>query len=156
VFGNKSPVSSPSKTIRSPDPSSQPPKNNNYLVLIVTIPCRRWIACREEAWCGGLSICHLSLQRQWRCRRWRHREGVHEVGRGRRQYDVVEMAEQRGVSTFAREGRVCAPLLDLALLGWTAAASGTGAQRSAVRRHRRRLRHGKRMVSNFSVLQRKL
>jgi hypothetical protein len=33
--------------------------------------------------------------------------------RGRRQYDI-KMAEQRGVSAFAREGRACAPLLDLA------------------------------------------
>jgi hypothetical protein len=57
------------------------------------------------------------------------------------------------VSAFAREGRACAPLLDLVHLGWTAAASGTGARRLAVRRHRRRLRHGKRMASNFSVLQ---
>jgi hypothetical protein len=37
--------------------------------------------------------------------------------RGRRQYDVVEMAERRGVSAFAREGRACTPLLDLAYLG---------------------------------------
>jgi hypothetical protein len=36
------------------------------------------------------------------------------------------------------------------------AASGTGARQSAVRRHRRRLRCGKRMASNFSVLQRRL
>jgi hypothetical protein len=43
--------------------------------------------------------------------------GVHEAGRERRQHDVVEMAEQRGVSAFAREGRACAPLLDLAHLG---------------------------------------
>jgi hypothetical protein len=41
---------------------------------------------------------------------------VHEAGRGRWQYDV-EMAGQRGVSAFAREGRACAPLLDLAHLG---------------------------------------
>jgi hypothetical protein len=41
-------------------------------------------------------------------------------------------------------------------LGWTAATSGTGARRSAVRRHRRRLRRGKRMASNFSILQRRL
>jgi hypothetical protein len=60
------------------------------------------------------------------------------------------------VSAFAREGRACAPLLDLAHLGWTATASGTGAWRSAVRRHRRRLRRGKRMASNFSVLQQRL
>jgi hypothetical protein len=105
---------------------------------------------------GGLSIRHLALQRQWRCRyRWHH-EGVIEAGRGRRQYDVAEMAEQRGVSAFAREGRVCAPLLNLAHLGWTVAASGTGARQSAVHRHRRRLRRGKRMASNFSVLQRRL
>jgi hypothetical protein len=32
-------------------------------------------------------------------------------------YDIVEMAEQRGVSAFAREDRACAPLLDLAHLG---------------------------------------
>jgi hypothetical protein len=44
--------------------------------------------CRGWARCGGLSICHLALQRQWWCHRWRHREGVHEAGRGRRQYDV--------------------------------------------------------------------
>jgi hypothetical protein len=42
---------------------------------------------------------------------------VHMRGRGQRQYDVVEMAEQRGVSAFAREGHACAPLLDLAHLG---------------------------------------
>jgi hypothetical protein len=71
-------------------------------------------------------------------------------------YDVVEMAEQRGVSAFARECCACAPLLDLAHSGWTAAASGTGARRSAVRWHRRRLRRGKRMASNFSVLKRRL
>jgi hypothetical protein len=59
--------------------------------------------CRGWAWCGGLSIRHLALQRQWWCRRWRHREGVHEAGRGRRQYDV-KMAEQRRVFAFAREG----------------------------------------------------
>jgi hypothetical protein len=74
---------------------------------------------RRRGWarCGGLSIRHLALQRQWRCRRQQHREGVHEAGRGRWQYDVVEMAEQRGVSAFVREGRACAPLLDLAHLG---------------------------------------
>jgi hypothetical protein len=38
-----------------------------------------------------------------------------------RQYDVVE------VSAFAREGHACAPLLNLAHLGWTTAASDTGA-----------------------------
>jgi hypothetical protein len=43
--------------------------------------------------------------------------GVHEAGHGRRQYDFVEMAEQRGVSAFARECRACAPLLDLVHLG---------------------------------------
>jgi hypothetical protein len=42
-------------------------------------------------------------------------------------------AEQRGVSAFEREGHACAPLLDLAHLGSTAAASGTGVLRSAVR-----------------------
>jgi hypothetical protein len=83
-------------------------------------------------------------------------KGVHEASRGRRQYDVVEMAEQQGVSTFAWEGRVCTPLLDLAHLGWTAAASSTGARQSAMHRHRRRLWRGKRMASNFSVLQRRL
>jgi hypothetical protein len=41
-------------------------------------------------------------------------------------------------------------------LGWTAAASGTGARRSAARRHRHRQRRGKMMASNFSVLQRRL
>jgi hypothetical protein len=61
-------------------------------------------------------IRHPALQRQWRCRRRWHREWVHEAGRGRRKYDV-EMAEQRGVSTFVQEGRACAPLLDLAHLG---------------------------------------
>jgi hypothetical protein len=66
------------------------------------------------------------------------------------------MAEQRGVSAFAREGRAWDPLVDLAHLRWTAAASGTGARRSAVRRQRRRLRRGQRMASNVSVLQRRL
>jgi hypothetical protein len=37
MFGNKSHVASPSKTIRSPAPSSQPAKNNNCLLLIVSI-----------------------------------------------------------------------------------------------------------------------
>jgi hypothetical protein len=46
----------------------------------------------------------------------RHREAVLVAGRGRRQYDV-EMAEQRGVFAFAREGRTCDPLLDLEHLG---------------------------------------
>jgi hypothetical protein len=114
-------------------------------------------ACRRGwAWCGGLSIRHLALHRQWRCCHRRHHEGVHEAGRGQRQYDVVKMAEQRGVSAFAWEGHACAPLLDLVHLGWTAPASGTGARRSAVRRHRRRLQRGKWMASNFSVLQRRL
>jgi hypothetical protein len=63
------------------------------------------------------------------------------------------MAEQRGVSAFAREGCACGPLLDLAHLRWTTATSGTSARRSAVRRHRRRLWRGKRMASNFSILQ---
>jgi hypothetical protein len=76
-------------------------------------------------------------------------------GSWRRQYDV-EMDGQRGMSAFAREGHVCDPLLDLAHLGWTVAAFGTGALRSAVRRHQRQLRCGKRMASNFSVLQRRL
>jgi hypothetical protein len=76
-----------------------------------------------------------------------------EAGRRRRQYDI-EMAEQRGVSAFAREGRTCAPLLDLAHFGWTAAASNTGALWS-VRRHRRWLRRGLEIASNFSVLQRR-
>jgi hypothetical protein len=53
MFGNKSHVSSPSKIIRSPAPSSLRTKNNNCLLLIVTIPGWRWIACREEA--GGTS-----------------------------------------------------------------------------------------------------
>jgi hypothetical protein len=102
------------------------------------------ISGARQGWarCGGLSIRHLALQRQWQCRRWRHRDGVHEAGRGRQQYDV-EKAEQRGVSAFAREGRACIPLLDLAHLGWTAAASGIGARRSAVRRQRQWLRRGK-------------
>jgi hypothetical protein len=114
------------------------------------------LACRRGwAWCGGLSRRHLALQRQWRCRRRRHREVVHEAGCGRPQYNV-EMAEQRAVSAFAREGRTCGPLLDLAHLGWTAAASSTDARRSALRRKRQRLRRGKRMDSNFSVLQRRL
>jgi hypothetical protein len=59
----------------------------------------------------------------------------------------------RGVCLCAR--RPCFdPLLDLAHFGWTATASGTGVRRSAVRRHR--LRCGKRMASNFSVLQQRL
>jgi hypothetical protein len=66
------------------------------------------------------------------------------------------MAEQRGVSAFAREGHACAPLLELVHLGWTAAATVTGARRSAVRRHRWRLQCGKRIASNFAVLQRRL
>jgi hypothetical protein len=52
-----------------------------------------------------------------RCHHRRHREEAHEVGHGRRQYDVIEMAEQQGVSAFARQGHACAPLLDLAHLG---------------------------------------
>jgi hypothetical protein len=118
----------------------------------------QWSPARRRGWarCSGRSIRHLALQRQWRCHRRRHHEGVHEAGRGRWQYDIVEMAEQQGVCTFAREGRMCAPLLNLAHLGWTAPASGIGARRSAVRRHRRRLRRGKRMASNFSVLQRRI
>jgi hypothetical protein len=66
------------------------------------------------------------------------------------------MAEQWGKSAFAREGRECDPLLDLAHLRWIVAASGTGARRSAVRRQRRQLRRWKRMASNFSILQRRL
>jgi hypothetical protein len=54
---------------------------------------------------------HLALQRQWRCHHRRHREEVHEAGRGRRQYDV-QMAEQWGVSSLVRAGCVCDPLLD--------------------------------------------
>jgi hypothetical protein len=75
-------------------------------------------SARHLGWarCGGLSICHLALQRQWRCRHRRHREVVHEAGRGWRQYGV-EMAEQRRVSAFAWEGHTWAPLLDLAHLG---------------------------------------
>jgi hypothetical protein len=44
---------------------------------------------RHRGWArfGGLSIRHLALQRQWQCRRRRHREGVHEAGRGQRQYE---------------------------------------------------------------------
>jgi hypothetical protein len=38
------------------------------------------------------------------------------------------------VSAFAREGRTCAPLLDLVHLGWVAVASGIGARPLAVRR----------------------
>jgi hypothetical protein len=105
--------------------------------------------------CGGLSIRHLALQRQWRCRRRRHRVAVYKAGREQRQYDV-EMAEQWGVSAFAWEGRTCAPLHDLAHFRWTTAASGTGVRQSVVRRQRWRLRRGKRMASNFSVLQRRL
>jgi hypothetical protein len=66
------------------------------------------------------------------------------------------MAEQWGMPAFARKGCECAPLLDLAHLGWTAAASGIGARRSAVRRQWRWLRRGKRMASIFSFLQRRL
>jgi hypothetical protein len=55
------------------------------------------------------------------------------------QYDV-EIARQRGVSAFVWEDRVCDPLLNLALLGWTATASSTCVRRSAVRRQRRLLR----------------
>jgi hypothetical protein len=54
----------------------------------------------------------ILLYREWRCRYRRHHEGVHEAGCGRRQYDV-EMAEQRGVSAYAREGCACTTLLDL-------------------------------------------
>jgi hypothetical protein len=61
-----------------------------------------------------------------------------------------------GVSAFAREGRAWAPLLDLAHLGWTAAASGIGARRSSMRRQGPRLRRRKRMALNFSVFQRRL
>jgi hypothetical protein len=61
----------------------------------------------------------------------------------------------RGVC-LALEGRACAPLLDLAHLGWITPASGTGARRSAMHMHWWRLRRGKRMASNFSVLQRRL
>jgi hypothetical protein len=59
----------------------------------------------------------------------------------------------------------CLPLLEKAALAihsstwrlrWTAAASGTGARWLAVHRHRLRLRCGKRMASNFFVLQRRL
>jgi hypothetical protein len=39
-----------------------------------------------------------------------------KAGRGRRQYNI-EMAEQRGVSAFAREGHACDPLLKLLHLG---------------------------------------
>jgi hypothetical protein len=70
MFGNKSLVSSPSKTIRSPAPSFLPAKNSNCLLLIVTIPSRRWIACREEArdsshrrCCASLKTSALRLQR---------------------------------------------------------------------------------------------
>jgi hypothetical protein len=87
---------------------------------------------------------HRSLNHTWS-----------SAGRGQRQYDV-EMAEQRRVPSFAWEGRACAPLLNLTHLGWTAAASSTGARRSAVRRNRRWLRCRKRMDSNFSILQRRL
>jgi hypothetical protein len=102
----------------------------------------QWSLARRRgwAWCGVLSIRHLALQGQWRCRRWRHHEAVHEAGRGRRHYDV-EMAEQRGVSAFAPEGHACYPLLDLAHLGWTATASCTGVRRSTVHKKWRRLRH---------------
>jgi hypothetical protein len=44
-------------------------------------------------------------------------KGVHEAGRRRRQYNVVEMAEQRVLSAFVQEGHACAPLLNLAHLG---------------------------------------
>jgi hypothetical protein len=37
------------KQLDPPAPSSLPVKNNNCLLLIITIPGRRWIACREEA-----------------------------------------------------------------------------------------------------------
>jgi hypothetical protein len=130
-----------------------PLRNQSILHQTQGIP---WSPACRRGWArfSGVSIRHLSLERQWRCHGRRHREGVHEVGRGRLQYDV-EMAEQRGVSAFAREGR-CTPLLNLLHLGWTAPASGTGARWSAVHRQRWRLRHGKRMASNFSVLQRRL
>jgi hypothetical protein len=62
-------------------------------------------------------------------------------GSRRWQYDV-EMVEQWGVYAFAWEGRACNLLLDLAHLGWTAAASGTGAWRSVVRRQQRWLQRG--------------
>jgi hypothetical protein len=48
-------VSFPFKKIRPPAPSSLPVKNNNCLLLIVTIPGWRWIACRKEA--RGTSRC---------------------------------------------------------------------------------------------------
>jgi hypothetical protein len=70
-------------------PESKPSSSNTGDTMISGVPPRvaRW---------GGLSIRHLSLQRQWRCRHWRHHEGVHGASCGRWQYDVVEMAEQRG------------------------------------------------------------
>jgi BarA-like signal transduction histidine kinase len=37
------------KQLDPPTPSSLPAKNYNCLLLIITIPGRRWIACREEA-----------------------------------------------------------------------------------------------------------
>jgi hypothetical protein len=223
VFGNKSLISSHSKTIRSPAPSSLPAKNSNCLLLIITIPDRTWIACRNKHmapaiiaagppsrfphWDCGMSRCDLRAALGWppqptrylldhalcvqpRRRRsafvdrgntrwdflgvYPHRlqsilcyagnpedcflsgiKGVHETGRGRWQYDV-EMAEQWGVFAFAREGRACAPLLDLTHLWWTAAASSTGVQRLVVHMQRRWLRRGKMMASNFSILHRRL
>jgi hypothetical protein len=81
MFGNKSPISSHSKTIRSFAPSSLPAKNSNGLLLIVIIPGRTWIACREEAgapafvtagppsrpphWDCGVHRCDLGVALGW-------------------------------------------------------------------------------------------
>jgi hypothetical protein len=61
----------------------------------------------------------------------------------------------RGVYLCARRPRVCSTTR-LGAFGWTAAASSTVERQSTVRRQRRWLRRGKRMASNFSVLQRRL
>jgi hypothetical protein len=81
VFGNKSLISSHSKTIRSPAPSSLPAKNSNCLLLIITIPDRTWIACRNKHmapaiiaagppsrfphWDCGMSRCDLRAALGW-------------------------------------------------------------------------------------------
>jgi hypothetical protein len=57
----------------------------------------------------------------------------------------------RGVCLCARRQRVRSTTR-LGAFGVNPAASGLGARRSAVRRHRRRVRCGKTMASNFCVL----
>jgi hypothetical protein len=110
--------------------------------------------CQGWAWCGGLSIHHLLYRENGGAAADDTASGTWGGSRAA----VVQRRDgwaTRGVFVCAR--RPCVRSTSrLCVFGVNCCRLGTGAQRLAMRRQQRRLRRGKRMASNFSVLQQRL